>query len=142
MPDGSIQLLDRNAVMGSGDYVITLHVAHCYIGPHKGGETFSVSIQVVGILHRPRVEEDDDIDVFDLLHSFAQSVDDPPALDASQDETQLNTFISPKKPSPVIQKVQKKKKNGLQWFLNYDLNSIKLSLSLVCVSIHFGDDLS
>ena len=112
MPDGSIQLLSENAVMASGDYVVTLHVAHCYIGPHKGGETYSVSLQVSGILHRPRVETEDEEDVMDLIESLTQEISDQGSVNSSQ-QLEPSLFVPP---TPFSRKVapmaQKKKKNG------------------------------
>ena len=118
MPDGSIEVLSENAVMASGDYVITLHVSHCYIGPHKGGATFSVSLQVSGILHHPRVETEDEEDVMDLIESLSadvngQVVDEPmPETQREEPPSLLVHHVPyPKKTTNVTQK-KKKLKNG------------------------------
>ena len=125
MSDGKIQILDEDTFMGSGDYVITLHVSHCYIGPHKGGETFSVSLQVSGILHRPRVETEDDEeeDVMDLIESLTQDINAHPTVGATlpaqqeiQPDSSLFTPPTPfaRKAQPTAQKSQRKRNGGRQ----------------------------
>ena len=130
MPDGSIEkLAENNFLNGSGDYVVSIHVSHCYIGPHKGGETYSISLQVAGILHRPRVEEEDEEDVMDLIESLTQEISapprdtlqeiaaPPPAMQQQQPQCVSNLFSS-SRPSPYLRNVKPiaastpKKKSG------------------------------
>ena len=51
--DGSRQALPEGMVMAKGTYSFEIHVSHVYIGPHKGGETFSLSLHVTRVTYEP-----------------------------------------------------------------------------------------
>ena len=53
---GRLETLAREAELGRGTFNISIEVPHIYIGPHKGGEHFSLSLSLVQIVHYPEQE--------------------------------------------------------------------------------------
>ena len=45
----------EDAQFGPGKYTVTVELPHIYIGPHRGGETFSLSTRVAQILYDPEI---------------------------------------------------------------------------------------
>ena len=72
--DGSCTVLAPGSVMGPGTYSFQLQISHVYAGPHRGGETFSLSLHVQRITHTPKVTTEDNI-----MSLFDDLVDAPPA---------------------------------------------------------------
>lgn len=62
--DGYNKPMSGNVTLGSGWYTLQTHVSHVYIGPHKGGETFSLSLYVVKICYQPIDMVDDEVTAF------------------------------------------------------------------------------
>ena len=62
--NGTRTLLPQGTVLGKGTYSVTLQVSHVYVGPHKGGETFSLSLHITNLAFKP--EED----IMDFIESF------------------------------------------------------------------------
>ena len=118
MPDGTIQpLVD---FLGCGDYVITIHVSHCYIGPHRDGSTYSINMQVASILYHPRPDEEED--VMDLIETLSQDLDTfgPPLKTSTpvkqqqqqqQQQSMADMFISTR-PTSNVGNGQRKKRGG------------------------------
>ena len=51
--DGSPQPLPEDVMFGDGMYNIEVHVSHLYCGPHKNGDTCSLSLFVSKISYEP-----------------------------------------------------------------------------------------
>ena len=52
-PDGTTQPLPENIAFGAGIYKIYIGVSHLYVGPHRGGEHYSLSLHVMKIAYEP-----------------------------------------------------------------------------------------
>ena len=52
-PNGQRQPMPPNTTLGSGMYSVCLQASHVYVGPHKSGQTFSVSLHIVELLYEP-----------------------------------------------------------------------------------------
>ena len=52
--DGTVQPLPKDAIFGAGLYSVELHVSHLYCGPHKNGETMSLSLFISKISYEPQ----------------------------------------------------------------------------------------
>lgn len=52
-PDYSRRPLPTNTFLGKGRYTAVIHVSHVYIGPHQGGQTFSLSLTVKELTYKP-----------------------------------------------------------------------------------------
>ena len=49
----SYETFDRKAGFGRGCFTITLEVPHIFIGPHKNGENYSLSLSIVQMIFHP-----------------------------------------------------------------------------------------
>ena len=49
--DGVMKTMEDESSLGKGTYSFDLQVSHVYVGPHRGGETFSITLHVVSIIH-------------------------------------------------------------------------------------------
>ena len=52
--DVTRQPLPENVIFGEGLYTLDLHVSHLYVGPHRNGETSSLSLFVSKIAYEPQ----------------------------------------------------------------------------------------
>ena len=53
LPDGTRQPMPEDTVLGKGTYSISINASHVYFGPHKSGETHSVSLHICELLYEP-----------------------------------------------------------------------------------------
>ena len=53
LPDGTRQPMPENTVLGPGMYSISINASHIYFGPHKNGESHSVSLHICELLYEP-----------------------------------------------------------------------------------------
>ena len=53
LPDGTRQPMPEGTTLGSGMYSISINVSHVYFGPHKNGESHSVSLHICELLYEP-----------------------------------------------------------------------------------------
>lgn len=53
---GQFDSVDIKSLTGHGSYNITIEVPYIYIGPHKNGENYSLSMRVIQIVCEPAVE--------------------------------------------------------------------------------------
>ena len=51
--DGTRASMPPGTFLGRGMYAFDIQVSHVYIGPHKGGETFSLSLHVMEVIYEP-----------------------------------------------------------------------------------------
>ena len=59
---GGYTLLEKFIPFEKGQYNVNIEVAHVYIGPHKGGQNFSLSLRITQIMYK----EDDPCDNLQL----------------------------------------------------------------------------
>ena len=85
--DGTRSAIQPGTVLGKGYYTMMLHASHVYIGPHRGGETFSLSLHVIHITYKPGNE------VMDLIESLARDFNDEAGPSAPK--PQLTTIPKP-----------------------------------------------
>lgn len=80
-------------LLGKGTYSVTLQVSHVYVGPHKGGETFSLSLHIKHIAYKS------DEDIMDIIQSLDcnPSGPQPPPPSTSQQNVLQSTQQTPKK---------------------------------------------
>lgn len=52
---------------GKGSFSATIEASHIYIGPHKGGQHFSLSLRVMQIVYNEENAEDTDVDLLNEL---------------------------------------------------------------------------
>ena len=52
---GQYETVDINA-LGRGTYTVTIEVPYIFIGPHKNGEDFSLTLRIIQITFDPEVE--------------------------------------------------------------------------------------
>ena len=69
-PDGSTTPIMNGTVLGAGHYSMEITASHVYVGPHKGGETYSLSLHVDRILYRKSE------DIMDLIEALGQHKED------------------------------------------------------------------
>ena len=74
--DGSSQIFPVDLVMGFGWYKFDIQASHVYVGPHKNGETFSISLHVIRIAYKPA----DNLDTVmtDLIQCLDSDHSEPP----------------------------------------------------------------
>ena len=78
---GAYILLDNFEAFERGQYNVDIEVAHVYIGPHKGGQNFSLSLRITQIMYR----EDDTAD-FHLDEEILNRVLSSPPLEETVPE--------------------------------------------------------
>lgn len=88
--DGSPQPFPENQILDTGLYRLEIHVSHVYIGPHKGGETFSLSLHVTKISYEPQE------DIEELMNDFVKSLEteqqNPVSTSEKKQQVSLNLF--------------------------------------------------
>lgn len=67
---GFSDMIPPGTFMGPGTYSLKLRVSHVYVGPHRGGETFSLSLHVLKITYMPK--QDDAIVDNDIMSLFEE----------------------------------------------------------------------
>ena len=72
--DGTQIPLPEGTVLGKGLYKLELQISHVYIGPHRGGETFSLSLHITRVVYEP--EEN----IFDFVELVTPPPTAPPAV--------------------------------------------------------------
>lgn len=99
--DGSRTQLEDGTVLGRGTYGLTLSVSHVYVGPHKGGETFSLSLHVTKVSYKP----DSDIsELISLLESDGQMSMQTEVVPAQLEKTPIPQTPQPLKKKPLLQR--------------------------------------
>ena len=58
--------MPSGTTLGKGFYSIVIHPSHVYVGPHRGGKIFSLSLHVIEISDK---ESDDIGDLIEYLYS-------------------------------------------------------------------------
>lgn len=53
--DGVYETVSRDTQFGRGTFTVSLEVPHIYIGPHKNGENYSLSLAIVQMVFHPEV---------------------------------------------------------------------------------------
>ena len=53
LPDGTRQPMPEGTALGPGMYSISINASHVYFGPHKNGESHSVSLHICELLYEP-----------------------------------------------------------------------------------------
>ena len=96
-PDGSRQIMPPNTLLGKGMYSVVLQASHVYVGPHKSGDTFSVSLHIAELLYEPEQTLSDMMD--DILNSKPPT---PPSA------------VSPPKPKITRRRAIRKNKNEVE----------------------------
>ncbi|MEL7306364.1 MAG: hypothetical protein AAGK05_00070 [Pseudomonadota bacterium] len=98
--DGTRSTIQPGSFLGRGFYSLLIHASHVYVGPHKGGETYSLSLYVVHITYKPAD------DIMELIECLSD-IDRPPAPTAFEAPFQI------KKPAKK-KRAPRSKKNGSQ----------------------------
>ena len=52
-PDGKHQPMHPDMVLDKGMYAVVIQASHVYVGPHKGGQTYSVALHIVELIYEP-----------------------------------------------------------------------------------------
>lgn len=73
--DGSCTPMAPNSLLGRGMYSITILADHVYVGPHRGGETFSLSLFVHQIAYKS-----EDRDMMEFIDSLNGQSPPPQAI--------------------------------------------------------------
>ena len=94
--DGTHSPIQQGTFLGRGFYSMHIHASHVYIGPHKNGETYSLSLYVVQITYKPKG------DIIELIESLGDDFD-------ATSCTSLNQLA---KPEPVKKKRASRAKKG------------------------------
>ena len=55
---GEMETVNRSSVIGNGKYSITVQVSYIFIGPHKKGEDYSLSLDIVQVVFKPDATQD------------------------------------------------------------------------------------
>lgn len=55
---GEMESVNRSSVCGNGKYNITLQASYIFIGPHKKGEDYSLSLDIVQVVFNPEATQD------------------------------------------------------------------------------------
>ena len=94
-PDGSRQPLPGDKYLGKGTYSLVIQVSHVYIGPHKGGETYSLSLHVVELAYQPDADFDDVFD--DIIRSMQTPPNPPPPTPVTAPEVKTKKQRRPRR---------------------------------------------
>jgi len=54
---GNYKTMDSHGPFFRGSYHISVEVPYCYIGPHKEGQTYSLTLRVVQVLYHPETPQ-------------------------------------------------------------------------------------
>ena len=94
LPDGTCKPMEKERVLGKGMYSVKLQASHVYIGPHRGGKTYSVSLHIVELVYEP---EQNLFDIFEDILQTSPTSTPPPA--STPPPTTLNEKLkAPRKP--------------------------------------------
>lgn len=55
MQTGSYESVNISTPLGPGTYNVTIEVPYIYIGPHKNGENYSLTLRIVQIVYHPEL---------------------------------------------------------------------------------------
>ena len=112
-PDGSIKPASDSIVLGSGWYTFQISVSHVYIGPHRGGQTFSLSLHVTKVTYQPQ-------DILDAtFDTIMRELNTPSTSD-----------VAVKPPTPP--KTEKKKKKQRRRKVNVESDPSTVPAKLFC----------
>lgn len=64
---GTYERVENFTQFGKGTFSATLEISHVYIGPHKNGNNFSLSLRVKELVYNEEKQEDDNILLNELL---------------------------------------------------------------------------
>ena len=96
-PDGKREPMPPGTYLGPGMYSAVIQASHIYLGPHKNGETCSVSLHIVGLVYEPEQN------LHDIFDDIVKSL--PPSPQPAVPATKLK--------APRRKGARQKKKNGL-----------------------------
>ena len=74
--NGTRSIMQSGMTLGKGFYSMVIHPSHVYIGPHRGGETFSLSLHVIKISYK---ESEDIGDLIECLNADTTGLPPTPA---------------------------------------------------------------
>ena len=97
-PDGSRQPLPAETYLGKGTYSLEIQASHVYIGPHRGGETFSISLHIVRLGYQP------DPSLGDIIDDIVQSMQTPP----TPPPPVVTARAAPSKAKPKLKRVARR----------------------------------
>ena len=100
---GSYDSIPINTPLGPGSYNVTIEVPYVYIGPHKNGEDFSLSISVVQIVYKPTTQP---MNSFSFKQSAANV--EPEVLQGFDSKEQTTAKGRRKKNAAQIQDAEKR----------------------------------
>ena len=69
----SYVVMDPQGPFGNGTYHMMVEVSHIYIGPHKEGQLFSLSLHVVQVVYQPEIVSTDVDSLFATLQAEQKS---------------------------------------------------------------------
>ena len=91
-PNGLRHAMPTDTILGKGSYSVVIEASHMYFGPHKNGETCSVSLYIVELLYQP--EQDCISDFIDEILSAPPS---PPPTAPVRNTSCRRTVRRPKR---------------------------------------------
>ena len=97
--DGTLTALHTGTLFGRGTYSMLIHASHVYVGPHKGGETYSLSLHVVNITFKPAD------DLMELIENISSEFDTSPPPPSTPEQALCEVKKpSKKKRAPRVKK--------------------------------------
>ena len=66
-PDGAHEPLPNDTILGKGHYNLDIYVSHVYTGPHKGGQSCSLSMFITSVVFEPEQN------LFDLINDIVKT---------------------------------------------------------------------
>lgn len=66
---GAYERVENFTQFGKGNFSVQIEASHIYIGPHKGGHNFSLSLRIRQIVYSEEKKEDDDTNLLNELLS-------------------------------------------------------------------------
>ena len=103
--DGSQSMIQPGTLLGRGFYSMVIHASHVYNGPHKGGETHSLSLHVLEISYKPGEE------IVELIDCQKQNFDGAPEAGPSQSPPPCLFQFAEPTPKKKTKKASRARKN-------------------------------
>jgi len=101
--DGAVRVVKPEpdfSNFGKGTYSMLIHASHVYVGPHKNGETYSLSLHVIQIKYKPS------FDIMELIESLDFS---NTGGVAQPQQAQTSLFQQPQQQEQPLKPAPKKK---------------------------------
>lgn len=110
--DGTHTSLKQDSILGKGTYSMLIHASHVYVGSHKNGETYSLSLHVTEIRFKPYTNIMELIESLDYNCAGESGVVQPTSQAPPFPTSQPTSLFHQTQPEVQVLKATPQKKRG------------------------------